>query len=113
MLTFERQQRKEIRVWVQQTKMSQCEKLTARESRIIREPAHKRTKLLKTDFQCRSWNKEQGIEDLQAPVSCSCLSLLGETLFMCIFFCPPVVRCGAVRHCHMSVSYTHLRAHET
>ena len=67
----------------------------------MREPAHKRTKLLKIDFQCRSWNKEQGIEDLQAPVSCSCLSLPGETLLMCIFVCPPVVQCGAVRHCHV------------
>ena len=103
LFTFERQQRKKSCVGVQQTKMSQCEKLSARESRIICEPAHGRTKLLKIDFQCRSWNKEQGIEDVQAPVSCSCLSLLGETVI--VYFC---LSSGRTMWCRQTLSYVPL-----
>ena len=103
LFTFERQQRKKSCVWVQQTKMSQCEKLSARESRIIREPAHRRTKLFKINFQCTSWSKKHGIEDVQAPVSCSCLSLLGETVI--VYFC---LSSGRTMWCRQTLSYVPL-----
>ena len=78
--------------------------LIARESRFAREHAHRRRKLLKTCFQCRSWKKERVVHRrLASTCLLFCLSLLEEKLFfvVVIVLCPPVVRCGAVRHCNV------------
>ena len=101
-LTFERQQRKEIRVGSANQDVSVWETFCTRITH------HMWTctwayETFKIDFQCRSWNKEQGIEDVQAPVSCSCLSLLGETVI--VYFC---LSSGRTMWCCQTLSYVPL-----